>query len=320
MTKPIEEEPLEDEEEEEPLEDDDDEEDEEEVQGLSIDPRVLAAVTGQVTDATGINWPFAVLQFFLVVPSGQKPIDLATGLVIPTPPPIVAGANALFTINLQANSTIVPDSQWCLTIFPFNDMMAGQTLQPFTVSGALNLTARIATQLAAIDITTLVVPLSHNGAVGRSSFNGSTYFDVVTQQLMVRNPATGAYLPIGPTAAVPQVYPAAGLAVSTGTAWQASISPAFIPPVFLGNTATRAATPKIISGADPLVAGSLHVTYAMPFTGTIVNIYATIVSGNAPGVATPNVWVTSGGLTNFVVDCSDATSTATVFWMAIGNG
>lgn len=198
MTKPIEAEPLEDEDEEEPLEDDEEEDEEE---GLSLDHLAAAPVnvTGQVIDTSGVNWPFAVLQFSLVIPSGQIPVDLSTGLVVPNPAPIVADSSALFSIAILPNAEIVPATQWQVTIFPFNNMVIGQTLEPFTVTSAgLSISPRIHSDLIPFPIgEPFIVPLSHNGAVGRSSFNGSMYFDVVAQSLYVRNPATGAYIDIG---------------------------------------------------------------------------------------------------------------------------
>ena len=262
-----------------------------------IDPRLAVAVSGQVTDTANIIWSFAVLQFFLVVPSGQTPIDLATGLVIPTPPPVVANAGGNFSISLQPNSTIVPASQWSVSIFPFNDMMQGQTMQPFTVSGALSLTAQILAQLQPISLNNpLLIPLSHNGATGRSNFNGSAYFDVNTQALMLRNPATNSYVSIG-----------------------SALPPAPTNPIgYLGNAA--AAVPmKIITGVSILVAGTVDIVFASPFSGGSVYFSLAIVNNAAVGGPTIDVWVFSGSITGFTVHASSATATNAVQWIAIGS-
>jgi hypothetical protein len=235
MTKPIEEEPLEDEEEEEPIDDDEDDDEEEGSKAsldhlIAIDHLAVApvTVTGQVTDSTGINWPFAVLQFSLVIPSGQIPVDLSTGLEVPNPAPIIAGSTALFTMSLLPNTDIVPATQWQLTVFPFNNMMVGQTLPPFFLTAGRNLTAAIAAFLNPFPIgDPFLVPLSHNAAVGRSSFNGSMYFDVVAQSLFVRNPATGTYIDIGgvtlPDPLIVNAIQATSIAVS-GAAIAASLT------------------------------------------------------------------------------------------------
>jgi hypothetical protein len=202
-----------------------------------VSPFVQVAVSGTVFDKNSIVWPYSILQFFLVVPSGQTPVETTTGLVIPTPPPVIASATGTFSIQLQTTATVVPSSQWCVTIFPFNDMMNGQTLTPFNVTGALTLTSMIAAQLIPLTFPhPFILPMAHSGPLNQSSFNGSTYFDVVSQQLMVRNPATASYIPIGPSAAPPaQVYPGTGVAVSTGTAWGTSINPADIPRLSAAN-------------------------------------------------------------------------------------
>ena len=81
-----------------------------------ISPHLIASVNGQVKDTSGNSWGYAVLQFSLFVPSGQKPIELSTGLVIPNPAPVVCDAAGNFTTALQKTDSVVPDCLWKLTI------------------------------------------------------------------------------------------------------------------------------------------------------------------------------------------------------------
>ncbi len=187
----------------------------------AISPLLLVAVNGTVADTSGNPWGYAVLQFSVFVQGGGKPIDLSTGLVIPTPPPIVCDGSGNFSTSLQRTDSIVPPgSMWTLTIFPFNNQYYGQTLTPFSMTAALNLSAMIAAQLAPHFDPPLIIPMSNSGTVGQSTLNGSLYFDVETGSFMIRNPSTQSYQP------APQSFPPPGIAVSTGAGWGPSIDPA----------------------------------------------------------------------------------------------
>jgi hypothetical protein len=159
-------------------------------------PFLFAAIQGQVIDTAGNQWAYAILQFSLFLPSGEKPIDLTTGLVIPNPAPIICDATGNFSANLQLTAFIVPVSLWQLTIFPFNNKVAGQTLDPFEVTGATNLSASIAANLNPHVDNPLILPMSNSGTNGQSTSNGSIYFDAAANLVMIRNPATQAYEPI----------------------------------------------------------------------------------------------------------------------------
>jgi len=163
----------------------------------TVSPMLFAAITGQVIDTSSNPWGFCTLQFFLQVPSGQRPIDLTTGQAIPTPAPIVADVNGNFTASLQTNATIVPQSQWMVTIFPFNNQRNGQTLLPFNVAGAMNLSAAISSQLHPAVDTPLILPMSNSGPTGQSPLNGSIYFDIEANDLFVKSPSGAGYIPIG---------------------------------------------------------------------------------------------------------------------------
>jgi hypothetical protein len=192
----------------------------------ALNPLILAAVQGQVVDTAGNHWAFAIVQFSLFVPSGQKPIDLTTGLVIPNPAPIVCNATGTFSTNLQTTASIVPASLWMMTVYPFNNQFAGQTLEPFAVTGTVDLSAFIAANLAPHVDAPLILPMSNSGAVGQSQLNGSCYYDVVTGTVFVRDPATGGYkaLPIPANVAFtntantftqPQTFANGGLAIGS---------------------------------------------------------------------------------------------------------
>lgn len=170
-----------------------------------IEPLLFAAVSGQVIDTTGNPWGYALVQFSLFVPSGQIPVDLTTGLVIPTPAPIICDGSGNFTASLQTNSTVVPDSLWQLTVFPFNNRINGQKLQPFKVLGALTLTPMIEAELKPHVDSPLILPMSNNGTAGQSTLNGSIFFDVEAQELALMNPATGSYISI-PTLNTPPIF------------------------------------------------------------------------------------------------------------------
>lgn len=335
-------------------------------------PRITSAVSGTVVDTAGTPWAFCVLQFSLFVPSGQKPIDLTTGLVIPNPAPVTADNLGRFIVNLQQNATVVPQSQWTVTVFPFISSIQGQQLTPFLVAGPVSLTAQIAAQLRPFDIgPPLILPTSHNGDIGRSNDTASVFYDVDTSSLFVRDPAADDYVKIGPGGAPPaQVFPGAGVAVSTGAAWAASLPPASlasypaagvpvssgsawsssipaaslavypgagipvssgsawtasvpaasIPPVYLDNTATKAAQPRIITGAGTLAGGLLTVTFAVPFlSGTFPTVLLSIIGTEAAGTTTvPVVWLWSVDNLGFTVHASSLTSTDTLRWTAIG--
>lgn len=247
-----------------------------------ITPLLIASVNGQVIDAAGNPWGFAVLQFSLFVPSGQKPIELSTGLVIPNPPPVVCDASGNFATALQKTDSVVPGALWQLIIFPFNNRYSGHILEPFQMLGPLNLTSMIQAQLPPHVDTPLVLPMSNSGTVGQSPLNGSVYFDVEAQELFVRNPATGTYIPIGPAAAPP-------------------------PP-----------TQQTLHGITAMVAGILTLTFSPPFS-TNPAVTGTIIDGSPAGTVTvPNIWIGSIGLTSAVFRCSNASSTDFISWVATG--
>ena len=193
----------------------------EQEQPAAISPLLLIAVNGTVADTSGNAWGYAVVQFSVFVQGGGKPIDLSTGLVIPTPAPIVCDASGNFSANLQRTDTILPPgSMWNITIYPFNSQYNGQALTPFTMTAALDLSGMIAAQLKPHFDAPLIIPMSNSGTVGQSQLNGSFYFDVESQTFMIRNPASGSYQP------APQSFPPPGIAVSTGSGWGPSIDPA----------------------------------------------------------------------------------------------
>lgn len=247
-----------------------------------ITPLLVASVNGQVIDSASNPWGFAVLQFSLFVPSGQKPIELSTGLVIPNPPPVVCDASGNFTTALQKTDGVVPNALWQLTIFPFNNLYSGQTLEPFQMLGPLNLTSMIQTQLPPHADPPLILPMSNSGTAGQSLLNGSTYFDVEAQELFIRNPATGTYIPIGPAAAPP-------------------------PP-----------TQQTLHGITAMVAGVLTINFATPFSANPA-VTGSIIDGSPAGSATvPNIWIGTISGTSAQFRCSNAASTDFISWIAAG--
>jgi hypothetical protein len=164
----------------------------------AINPLLLASVNGTVVDTSGNPWGYAVVQFSLLVQGGGKPVEISTGLVIPTPAPIVCDGSGNFTTALQKTDSIVPPgTMWQLTIFPFNNQHDGQTLTPFTMTGALNLSSMIASQLAPHVDQPLIVPMSNSGTNGQSTLNGSMFFDVETGTLFLRVPSAAGYVTLG---------------------------------------------------------------------------------------------------------------------------
>jgi hypothetical protein len=167
---------------------------------LSVATRANAqAVSATIVDTQGQTWAYAVVSFTLNNPSGQRPINTQTGLPVTIPPPITANSTGFFTTSLTANNIIVPfGTQWIPHICPFNPNMQCQTLAAFTLSIPVDISASIATQLNPVTIgDPFLFPLSHSGTTGRSSLNGSAYYDVQQSGLYVRNPATGGYSEIG---------------------------------------------------------------------------------------------------------------------------
>jgi hypothetical protein len=239
----------------------------------AVTPRLVASVSGQVVDTSGNPWGFAIVQFSLFVPSGGRPIELSTGLVIPRPAPVVCDVNGNFTSALQKNDGIVPASLWQLTVYPFNNQIDGQTLEPFQCLGPLDLSAPIKAQLKPHFDAPLILPMSNNGSVGQSTLNGSTYFDVESEDLMIFNPATGDYVAIGQAVAT---YPREGVAVSTGTSWDPSIDPATIPRVDASEVLT-------LTGAEAAL--TLNGDTVPDATGNVarLNLGVNNATGQEPG-------------------------------------
>jgi hypothetical protein len=170
----------------------------EQEQPAAISPLLLVAVNGTVADTSGNAWGYAVVQFSVFVQGGGRPIDLSTGLVIPTPAPIICDGSGNFSTTLQRTDTILPPgSMWNITIYPFNNQYDGQALTPFTMTAALNLSAMIAAQLAPHLDRPLIIPLSNSGTTGQPALNGSIYFDVETGTLYLRVPSSQGYVTLG---------------------------------------------------------------------------------------------------------------------------
>ena len=163
-----------------------------------IQPLLLVAVTGTVADTSANPWGYAVVQFSVFVQGGGKPVDLTTGLVIPTPAPITCDAAGNFSTSLQRTDTILPPgSMWKITVYPFNNQFDGQTLTPFAMTAALDLSAMIAAQLVPHLDRPLILPMSNSGNSGQSPLNGSMYFDVETGTLFLRVPSAAGYVTLG---------------------------------------------------------------------------------------------------------------------------
>ena len=320
-------------------------------------PLIMAAVTGQVIDTTANPWGFATLQFSLLLPSGQKPVDLTTGLVIPNPPPIICDINGNFATNLQTNAMIVPASLWQLMVYPFNNQKNGQVLEPFAVTGAMNLTATIAANLQPYLDPPLILPMSNSTTTGQSELNGSVYYDVEEGALMVRDPSTQAYKNVQFTNEFVTGKPSiasdginiilnpattggvflchdSGLGTTFGNAAGNPLGIGQIDTLgnlrldgdITANSSTayvdNAATPGpcvFKTGVGILVSGVLRVNFAKPFGSGNVYILITVISANAPGTAPPTIWIFSATPTSFEVHASSASSNDAFSWLAFGH-
>lgn len=85
---------------------------------------------------------------------------------------------------------------------------------------------------------------------------------------------------------------------------------------FLGNTASATPT-RIVTGFNTLAAGTLTVTFTSPMS-SLEAVVCMPVSGNAPGAATPTLWIATGSGVSFTVRSSSATDTNSFFWIAVG--
>jgi hypothetical protein len=246
-------------------------------------PLAFATVSGQVVDMISNPWGFAVLQFSLFIPSGQKPVDLSTGLVIPNPAPITCNASGNFTASLQRTDLIVPDALWRLTIFPFTNQIAGQPIEPFKVLGPLNITAMIEAQLKPnvdSEFHPLIVPMSNDGTITQPQLNGAMFFDVEAQELFIRNPATQSYISIGPAAPAPP------------------------------------ATQLVQAGGVSFVAGVATVTFPVPFSAVPV-VVGTLISGDPAGTAEAVIWLVASTATGATFHASTVTASG-MEWIAVG--
>ena len=242
------------------------------------------AVSGTIVDNQGGQWAYAVVSFTLLNPSGQRPVNTQTGGPVIIPPPLTANSSGFFTTSLAGNNIIVPfGTQWVPHICPFNPGLQCQTLQPFTLTLPIDISSLITAQLNPVPIgDPFLFPLSHNGITGRSNLNGSAYYDVTTSGLYVRNPASSGYSQVGSfvngspvctlatgCGSVPgPTYPAAGIGVSTGTAWGTSIAPATLatwPAVGIPVSTGTAWGTSIAAANVPLLNAAINT-----FTGSVV--------------------------------------------------
>jgi hypothetical protein len=285
----------------------------------TIQPLLTSTVQGQVIDTAGNQWSFAIVQFSLFLPSGQKPVDLTTGLVIPNPAPIICDSTGNFSATLQNNSWIVPLSLWRITIFPFNNQFNGQTLEPFKVGGAMNLSATIAANLKPHIDPALILPMSNSGSVGQSTLNGSVYYDVKLGELLVRDPATAAYKNVGP--ALPPLVEVENIEIN-GNNSSGLIGPA--NGCLIGwNVSNGLGETDFINSPNGLGGGTafywFNVAPGMPITSTTVPLMSLdtepvlSVRGGVRAAAPATVNPSQPG----ILSCMRAPNDATQIWMVI---
>lgn len=155
---------------------------------------------------------------------------------------------------------------------------------------------------------------------------GSAWAASLLQSSIATWPPAGVPVSTGTAwaASLPQAslatYPPAGMPVSSGSAWSASITNGTFPTVYEDNSATRSLNSKILTGFATLVAGTIQVFFANPFSNTPRMVITTIDASPAGTTTVAHLWLLSVDGVQFTVNASSATATNTFLWYAIGNG
>jgi hypothetical protein len=287
-------------------------------------------ITGQTIRFNGTHWlPVAIASTKAgIAKQWIRSYDAATGLFTAAQPDFSDLSGTLNPAQLPANIAYIDAANIFTAIQTIHsNLVVTGTINgvPQAVFAFLDPTSSVQTQLNAKQAT---LSLTTTGTSGASTLIGATLNVPV-------------YAP-----PVAQVYPAAGVAVSTGAAWTTSIPAADVARVGSNNNFSanqtingaltvsgnivghstsgysfNAATPsaiRIITGATAMVAGTFSITFATPFAAGSVCVLLTLIGGGI-GSTPPSVWIATANNLGFTVNASSATATDSVFWAAFGN-
>jgi len=272
-------------------------------------------VTGTLVDSLGQKWANAPVQFiFFPTPGSPGPFTVGGVDFVKMPSMLMTDANGFFTITLPSNSEITPaNSQWQMIVGP-NSTYPAIVLNIYMPSGAFDVSSFFTNSGAIKQVQSLFVPRAYTDSEVIVPPNvGQLYYNTTEKQLKYYE--SGNWVPIG-GGFQGMVYPPAGIAVSTGNSWAASIDPAIVAYVDRVNTfaadqyfnggiavaggITVASHIKIVDRQPPLVTGLPNINSEgsnLVFNAAVGgNIYldwdqggGSIIFGNGAGIAVGSI-------------------------------
>jgi hypothetical protein len=252
-------------------------------------------VIGTLVDSLGQIWSKASIQFiFKPTPSTPGPF-LLNGLDFnKMPPKIVTDVNGSFSQVLPSNTDIAPaNSQWQVVIAP-NSSYQAIILEVFLTGSTFDISSLFLQSDGVKLIQSLMIPRAYADSEVIVPPNvGQLYYNVVDKVFKYWESGNWATL----ASSGGMVYPPAGIAVSTGTGWAASLDPTNVAFKNINNNFTSqtingtltingiaSVTGNIGTNADLYVAGISHLANGHILigirTGTILN--------GTPGISTDN--------------------------------
>lgn len=200
----------------------------------------MTTITGTLVDSQGQVWSLASVSFRLQKnPTSNDKYTLNGSSFNTTPPPVITDAAGYFTISLPSNNEISPDNSfWQATITP--DASSPSVIFNLKlITGTLDISSLFTSIASVSKINSKFIPRAYSDAEVIIPPNaGQLYYNVVEKNFKYYE--NGIWNPLGTGGGGgTMIYPPAGIAVSTGSGWAASISPASLityPPPGLANS------------------------------------------------------------------------------------
>jgi hypothetical protein len=282
------------------------------VDPASIPVGFLCIVSGILTDTDGTPWvnaPWTIT----AISRGSPPVYIDGGPVV-----VMFGrldATGAFNAYAPRTDFIQPAGTTLrLTVFPVTSAPA-QVFDNIRLTAATADLGAMLSPVPALRIPAAPLVYAYTATEILSPRNGNGYVNTSSNTQYVY--VGGLWVSLATPAAD---FPPAGIPVSTGSGWDdPSLPSGSFPTVYIENSATPTLNTKIITGATPIEGGGIVVTFAVPFLeGSFPAVTGIIISAAAAGSPIPTIWLLSAINTGFTMLCSDAASTDSIFWIAVG--
>ena len=263
-------------------------------------------ITGTLVDALGQPWGNAQIRFFFQPQVGVRGPYIWSGGPFDLAPPNITYTDVTgkFTAQLPSNNEITPiGSKWQIIVGP-NATYPAFVFDLVLSTGALDISALFASKIAIATVQSQFVPRAYRDSeVVKPPNSGQIYYDA--QAKTMKYWEDGVWNPFGSGSGGSMVYPPAGIAVSTGSSWAASLDPSLLvtyPPPGLANSS---GTGWLLSIDPNTLQRNITLTTngnAGPatFAGNVLNIpqYAGAAGGmvypaRGIGVSDGSAWVSS---------------------------